>query len=277
MPERLDDITVEELSLVPKGAHPGTDFVPLSKSAENEPVEEEITDDLKKSHAEAEKLVKDAFGEEAKAEPASEQVGDLLKDGFDNLVTSHLLRKSGKSPQPHEVQQLWAHLAAHHEFTEQAGKLMSTALGKGAITPDEVREIIANQQPVDLAKSFIDGIDGLTKEQLNAVADAILAKTADEDMPEEEGDPLNDRMDRMEKAIAAVTDELAKSHSEILERLEKSSEKQVPEPVAPEPEVNPTLAKGVDSLLEKLAKLEGQFRNVEARAKAALGEDPGEI
>ena len=44
MPERLDDITVEELSLVPKGAHPGTDFVPLSKSADNENVEEEITE-----------------------------------------------------------------------------------------------------------------------------------------------------------------------------------------------------------------------------------------
>jgi hypothetical protein len=214
MPERLDDITVEELSLVPKGAHPGTDFVPLSKSADNENVEEEITENLEKSQDDS--------------EANADQVADLLKEG--------------------------------------------------AITPNEAREELDKQDSVDLAKSFIDGIDGLTNEQLTAVADAILAKTADEDMPEEdEEDPLNDRMDRMEKAIAAVTDELAKSHSEILERLEKSSEKQAPEQVAPESEVDPALAKGVDSLLEKLAKLEGQFRNVEARAKAALGEDPGEI
>ena len=213
MPERLDDITVEELSLVPKGAHPGTDFVPLSKSADNENVEEEITENLEKSQDDS--------------EANAEQVADLLKEG--------------------------------------------------AITPNEGREAIG-MQPFDLAKSFIYSIDELTPEQLNAVADAILAKTADEDMPEEdEEDPLNDRMDRMEKAIAAVTDGLAKSYSEILERLEKSSEKQAPEQVAPEPEVDPVLAKGVDSLLEKLAKLEGQFRNVEARAKAALGEDPGEI
>ena len=42
MPERLEEIEVDELSLVPKGAHPGTDFVPLAKEGEETPAEEPL-------------------------------------------------------------------------------------------------------------------------------------------------------------------------------------------------------------------------------------------
>ena len=135
--------------------------------------------------------------------------------------------------------------------------------------------------PDVLAKSFIERISEIDEASLKAVASAILAKSGDEPEEDEDDKEQNAKFDKritsMEKTLAGLTGGLAKS-VELIEEMAKSitatPEKKVPEP---EPE-DPALAKGleeIERLTKSIESFQEQFRSTQAKAKAALGEDPG--